>query len=121
MKIILGSFSILLTSLVIVLFFYGEDKPLSDFIEKIILGSFSFLLTCLAIVMFLHGEEKRFSDYIEKIENTAHENRAAVADAYRRSWGIDEWSVSSGVCLCAAVALVIALNKLPKNRPSETD
>jgi len=41
MKIILGSFSILLTSLVIVLFFYGEDKPLSDFIEKIILGSFS--------------------------------------------------------------------------------
>ena len=113
--------TLIIASLVIVLFFYGEDKPLSDFIEKIILGSFSFLLTCLAIVMFLHGEEKRFSDDIEKIENTTHENRAAVADAYRRSWGIDEWSVSSGVCLCAAVALVIALNKLPKNRPSETD
>jgi hypothetical protein len=93
-----------------------EERPM-----KIILGFFSFLLTCLAIFSFTHGEDKRLSAFVEKYEHTAHENRAAVADAYHHSWGVDEWSIASGVCLSAAIALVIAVNKLPKNRSSEAD
>jgi len=87
---------------------------------KTMLRFFAFLLACLAVILFLYGAEERFSAFIEEYENTADEKRAAVAEAYRQSWGIDKWTIASGACVCAAIAFGIAAFKRPKDRPSET-
>ncbi len=87
---------------------------------KLLSGFFAFLLACLAVILFIYGAEERFSAYIEEYENTADEKRAAVAEAYRQSWGIDKWTIASGACVCAPIAFGIAAFKQPKNRPPET-
>jgi len=86
---------------------------------KVMLGFFAFLLACLAVILFLHGDMERLSAFVEKYENTAPENRAAVAEAYRQSWGIDKWTIASGVCVCAAVTCGIAAFIPPKNGASD--
>jgi hypothetical protein len=88
---------------------------------KLMSGLFSLLLACLAVILYGLGDLDRTSAFVEKYENTAAEERAAVAEAYRQSWGIDKWTIASGACVCAAIAFGIAAFKQPKNRPSETD
>jgi hypothetical protein len=88
---------------------------------KITFGFLSFLLTCLAVILYLYGDAERFSAFYEKYDDTAHEERAAVAEAYRQSWGIEKWTITSGASVCAAIAFGIAAFKRPKNRPPETD
>jgi choline-glycine betaine transporter len=85
-----------------------------------LMSVFSFLLACLAVILFTYGAAERFSAYIEEFENTANEERAAIAEAYRQSWGIDKWTIASGACVCAAIASGVAAFKQPKNWPSET-
>jgi len=88
---------------------------------KLMSGFFSFLLVCLAVILFVYGDLERTSAFVEKYENTAYEERAAVAEAYHQSWGIDKWIIASGASVCAAIAFGIAAFTPPKNRPSETD
>lgn len=88
---------------------------------KILLGFFSFLLLCLAVILYFYGDMERLSAFVEEYENTAHEKRAAVAEAYRQSWGVDKWSIASGVCVRTSIASGIAAFKSPKNKSSETN
>jgi len=72
------------------------------------------LLALLSLYLCYYGWMDRFSAYIEVVENTIPEKRAAISEAYRQSWGIDKWSISSLLCACASVASIIAAIKLPK-------
>jgi hypothetical protein len=78
------------------------------------------LLACLAVVLYGLGDLERTSAFVEKYENTAYEERAGVAEAYRQSWGIDKWTIASGASVCAAIAFGIAAFKQPRNGPFET-
>jgi hypothetical protein len=88
---------------------------------KLTYGLFSFLLACLAVILYGLGDLERTSAFVEKYENTAAEERAAVAAAFHQSWGVDKWTIASGTSLCAAIAFGIATFKQPKNRPSKTE
>jgi hypothetical protein len=86
---------------------------------KIIYGLFSPLMACLAVILYFVGSVDRTMAFVDKYEDTPYKDRAAFADAYRRSWVIDKWTITSGACVCASIGFGVAAFKRPKKGPAE--